>query len=88
MRRGTEPGCHCGRGGRLLYCAACAYDCADLDAGADLDSYSRTYLDTCAHLDAGADLHAYSCAYLDTGANADTYGHSDTYRNCNSNTDS
>ena len=60
MRRGTEPGCHRGRGGRLLQPAACAYDCADLDAG----------------------------AYLDSGANAYSYGHSDTYRNCNSNTDS
>ena len=38
VRRAAEPGRHCGRGGRMLGCAACAYDCADLDAGAYLDS--------------------------------------------------
>ena len=45
-------------------------------------------MDTRAYVDTGPDLHAYACAYLDSGANAYSYGHSDTYRNCNSNTDS
>ena len=72
----------------MLGCAACAYDCSDLDARADLDSDSRTYLDTCANMDAGTDLHAYTCADMDAGANADSYGHSNAYRNCNSHTDS
>ena len=72
----------------MLGCAACAYDCAYMDARAHLDSHSRTYLDTCAHMDAGPDLHAYTCAYLDASANAYSYGHSDPYRNCNSHTDS
>ena len=40
VRRGTEPGCHRVCGGRLLQPAACAYDRADLDAGAYLDSHS------------------------------------------------
>ena len=88
VRRGTEPSRHRSRGGRLLQPAACAYDCTDLDAGAYLDADSRTYLDTCANMDACPDLHAYTCADLDSGANADSYGHSNTYRNCNSDTDS
>ena len=82
VRRAAEPGCHRSRGGRLLCCAACAYDRADLDAGADLDSYSRTYVDTCANMDACPDLHAYACADLDSGANADSHGGSRTYRDC------
>ena len=45
-------------------------------------------MDTCAYVDTCPDLHAYTCADLDSGANADSYGHSNTYRNCNSDTDS
>ena len=69
----------------MLCCAACAYDCADLDARADLDAHSRTYVDTRANMDACADLHAYACTDLDSGANADSHGHTDTYGNRHAN---
>ena len=79
VRRGTEPGCHRNRGGCLLQPAACTYDRADLDSGADLDSYSRTYLDSCAYMDTGSDLHAYTVADVNTAAAADSYRDSHVY---------
>ena len=73
VRRGAEPGCHRGCGGRLLRRGTYTYDCAHLDSRADLDTHGGTYLDTCAYVDAGADLHAYARADLDARAYADRY---------------
>ena len=73
VRRGAEPGCHRGCGGRLLCYGTYTYDRAYMDARADLDSDCRTYLDSRAYVDAGPDLHAYACTDLDASANADRY---------------